>query len=187
MRNIYIFSLLFFLFECRSANNTRILKISDYSCDTITANDFFNKNEYKYFIENLDTIHPKMYGWAYDLSDRFTESYIINNKNLSIYQPLIVDTIKYNKTKLKGRYYFYDDKQLKTIRILVDSLDFNFDSVFFDYGYTSDNIYKKDNFIILINEPMGWCGSANQYAFFQVFDLNNSICYEFFENIYYYK
>ena len=69
----------------------------------------------------------------------------------------------------------YDNKKIKTIRVVSDSLDVNVDNLTFSYS-KGDRVFRKGNFIILISQPLGWCGKSNQYAFLLIFDIEKLIC-----------
>lgn len=156
-------------------NNMSNFKISNI--DSISFEKFQN-DEFNIYKQILFQIRPQMFGWAYDKKDRYTESYLINNRKLKIFQPLKVDTIPI--TKNIYRKYLYANKEFKTTRVISDSLSFDFDKIVIDYGYNSDNIYDNNGKIILINEPTDWTGTSNQYRFVQVFDFNKLTCYELF-------
>ena len=124
-------------------------------------------------------IKPPMVPWATDTADPFSESYLIDGKKLKIIQPL-----KRFDFPDSFRRYSYDGKAIKVIRILFDSLRFNFNNIALDYGDVPKDVFQKDTHVLLRNEPMGWSGSANTYRFIQLFDFKKLICYEFFVNYY---
>ncbi|MCU7549224.1 hypothetical protein OCK74_08860 [Chitinophagaceae bacterium LB-8] len=124
-------------------------------------------------------ISPPMVPWATDPNDPYSESYMIDGKKLTIIQPL-----KRFDLPDSNRRYFYEGKAIKITRVLFDSLKFNFNDISFDYGYSPQNIFQKDNYILLRNEPVNWTGSANTYRFIQLFDLKKFVCNEFFVNYY---
>jgi hypothetical protein len=135
-------------------------------CDLVLANDF-------------KEIKPSMISWATDLDDPYSESYIINNDSLKIWQPL-----KRFDLPDSNRRYFYKGKAIRTVRVLIDSLEFNFNNISIDYGYEPRDIYQNGSYVLLRNEPVSWCGTANRFRFMQLFDLNDLVCYEFFADYY---
>jgi hypothetical protein len=146
--------------------NVEQLFIDTNICNFVLANDF-------------KEIKPSMISWAEDPNDPYSESYIINNGRLKIWQPL-----KRLDLPDSNRRYFYADKPIRSVRVLIDSLKFNFNNISLDYGYESKNIFQQGNFVLLRNEPVTWNGLANRYRFIQLFDLKKLICYEFFANYY---
>ena len=178
MIKICIFSLsVMFFSDCKN-----IKKIStSVPVDTISSKQFLaGRNICEVAIaNNFKEIKPPMVPWATDLKDPYSESYFIDGKKLTILQPL-----KRFDLPDSNRRYFYDGKEIKTVRVLFDSLKFNFNSVTFDYGYSPQNIFRNKNSILLRNEPADWSGLIGQYRFIQLFDLRKMICYDFFVNYY---
>lgn len=169
-------SILFF----SNCKNTKGFSTS-VQVDTLSQKQFFaDKNICDIALaNNFKEIKPQMVPWATDPNDPYSESYFIEGKKLTILQPLkrfdIPDSI---------RRYFYDGKEIKTIRVLSDSLEFDFNNITIDYDYSPQNIFQNGSCILLRNEPVDWTGSTNQYRFIQLFDLKKMICYEFFVNYY---
>lgn len=182
MKRYYIIVILtLFLLNCNRSSQKVNVNFNNNQVDSISINVFTKNKKLNYYVLDLDTIHPKSIGWAQNPNDIYVEGFYINNKELKIYQPNKIDTIE--DSKLKNRLYLYDNEKIKTIRVITDSLNFNFNNIVINYD-DSNEIFKKGNFIILINEPAGWCGTANQYRFVQIFDLRKFICYELFINFY---
>lgn len=149
--------------------------------DTITLKDFLIEKTLYDIISHKDVkkITPAIIPWATDMDDPYSESFILNNKRLKIIQPLKVPG---NNDSI--RRYFIDNQELTIKRIITDTLNFNFNSIIIDYGYTSDNVFQSKDFYIFINLPIGWNGLANQYRFVQLIDIDKLTCYELFLNYY---
>ena len=195
----YIVTILALLtFSCSSNSHKNDTGSSIAKIDSMSFDSFMQQYSNVFICNDMDTIYPEMVGWAQDSLDIYAEAYNINGLLLKIYQPLKIDTFSY----FENRIYFYGGERLKTVRVIRDSIDFfdfnlekpiiekiaiepfYFDSIFIDYGYSSENVYQKGEFITLINAPSDWCGLANQYRFVQFFDLKNMVCYELFINYY---
>ncbi len=171
----------FFQVVFLSCKESKVPLIQNEKIDSINAKTFFQKISLcdLTLAKGFDTIHPQIIPWATDTANPYTESYIIDGKRL-----MIIQTLKQTESKDSLRLYFFNNKKLKTIRLINDSLDFNFNEVILDYGDKSKNIFKKGSQILLCNEPTTWTGLANQYRFIQLFDLNSYTCYECFANYY---
>lgn len=178
MIKICIFSLsVMFLSNCKNINSSS----TSIQVDTISSKQFLADRNIcdMALANNFKAIKPQMVPWATDPKDPYSESYFIDGKKLTILQPL-----KRFDLPDSNRRYFYDGKEIKTVRVLFDSLKFNFTNITFDYGDSPQNIFQNENSILLRNEPVDWTGLANKYRFIQLFDLRKMICYEFFVNYY---
>lgn len=178
MIKIYIFSLsVMFFSDCKNIKSYS----TSIQVDTISSTQFLaDRNICDVALaKNFKAIKPQMVPWATDPKDPYSESYFIDGKKLTILQPL-----KRFDLPDSNRRYFYDDKEIKTVRVLFDSLKFNFNTVSFDYGYSPQNVYQNKDFVILRNESADWSGLIGQYRFIQLFDFKKLVCYEFFVNYY---
>jgi hypothetical protein len=144
--------------------------------DSITVQQFLNGRKLCdiALARGFHPIQPQMEPWATNPVDTFVESYVINGKWLTISQPLK----RPENIKDSARIYTYDNKRMTTVRVIIDSLHFNFNKVTFDYGSFPQNVFRRKNVVLLKNPPMTWCGLANRYKFIQMFDLNSMTCYE---------
>jgi|GEM_PF-472752 len=184
MKYLNILFVLLIMLSCRNSGKERKMVKVDFDnnpVDSVNSDVFFKKNKLEYFLLGLDTLHSKHIGWAQDPCDLYLEGVYIDNKLLKIYQPYKIDTISHPE-KTKNRLYIYNGKRIRTTRIIIDSLKFYFDDVFFQLD--SPEIYRKDSFIIWMDQPAGWCGLANQYEFIAIFDLKRLRCYETLINLY---
>jgi len=157
-------------------------RLPDYiQVDTLTADKFFSTESICDFAvaRNYRVIAPQIIAWATDSADLTAESYIINGKRLTIFQPL-----KRFDIQDSARRYSYGKSAIRTVRVIIDTLNFNFNNIAFDYGTIPKNVFQKGNFILLRNEPTDWSGLANRYSFIQLFDLTKLVCYEFFVDYY---
>jgi len=179
MIKILSFSLIVIVFF--SCNNPSNNNNNSFLVDTLNSRQFLGDSNIcsLALASSFKEIKPQMISWATDSKDPYSESYLINGKKLTILQPL-----KRFDMPDSNRRYFYDEKPIKTIRVLFDSLRFNFNDVTFDYGYSPENVFQNGNYLLLRNEPVAWCGLANRYSFIQLFDLDKLICYEFFVDYY---
>lgn len=173
--------LFFFLVVFLGCDESKISSIQNEKIDSINVKTFFQKNSLcdLTLAKGFDTINPQIIPWATDTANPYAESYIIDGKRL-----MIIQSLKQIEFKDSSRLYYFNNKKLKTIRLINDSLDFNFNEVILDYGNKSKNIFKKGTQILLCNEPTTWTGLANQYRFIQLFDLSSYTCYECFTNYY---
>ena len=169
---------LFLLGSCNNRTNTSYV----VEVDSISVKQFLNGGQLCHvaLAKGFHEIKPEMEAWATNPIDTFVESYIINGKRLTISQPL--KRPEYFQDS--ARHYTYDMKTFKTIRVLIDSLPFNFNDVTFDYGGFPLNVFQNDTAVLFKNQPLGWCGLANRYKFIQLFDLRKMICFEMFVDEY---
>lgn len=162
-------------FGCRQINMVSL----SFQADSLNSAQFLgNKNICSIVLaDSFQEIKPMMVPWATDTSDLYSESYFINGIKLKILQPL-----KRFDLPDSNRRYIYGDRNIKVVRVLFDSLKFDFNTVSIDYGYSPKNVFQNKNYVLLRNEPVSWSGLANQYCFVQLFDLQKFVCYEFFAN-----
>ncbi|CAN5685598.1 hypothetical protein BH10BAC3_BH10BAC3_38800 [soil metagenome] len=149
--------------------------------DTLSSQEFLaDKNLCGIVLANgFKEIRPQMVPWATDTSDPYSETYLIDGMKLKILQPL-----KRFDLPDSNRVYFYDGRLLNVVRVLFDSLKFNFNNVTIDYGYSAKNVFQNAKYVLLRNEPVAWSGLANRYRFIQLFDFKKAICYELFVDYY---
>jgi hypothetical protein len=48
--------------------------------------------------------------------------------------------------------------------------------------YRNARFYFSNNILLIKSQPSEWTGLINQYEFYQIFDKEKNICYEFFLN-----
>lgn len=148
----------------------------------ITVNNLQNilfEKDICYFAkhENFKKIAPEKIWHREELTNTLIEGFILPD-SLQIFQ-----AEERGKDNSIERWYKYKNKILKTTRIKIDSLNFDFNTILIDYT-ASEEVYQKDNLILLINQPMGWSGLSNKFRFVQLFDLTDKKCYEFWVDIY---
>jgi len=184
MKYFNILFVLLIMLSCRNSEKKRELvevNFHNNSIDSVSSDKFFKKNKLEYFLQGLDTLHPRCIDWGKDRHDRYMYGIYIDNKLMRMYQTSLIDTI-YHPERVKQRLYIYDHKIIRTTRILTDSLKFNFDDVTFVLD--KPEIYRKDSFIIWMAEPAGWFRLGRKYKFIAIFDFSRVRCYEALINPY---
>lgn len=175
---ITISSLSFMFLFCQNKstkiNNEGLVKLSNAD----NLQDFLFEKDICYFAKHEDfrKISPEKIWYRDEFTNTLIEGFILPD-SLQIFQS--EETKKDNSIK---RWYKYKHSILETTRIKVDSLNFDFNTISIDYA-ASEEVYQKDNFLLLINQPMGWSGLSNKFRFIQLFDLSDKKCYEFWIDI----
>lgn len=180
MKRICIYSVLwlFFMYSCRETVQIKNVKTSVQNIDTIFANSNKVVLNYSY----CDLVHNKGFN-------------ILNKKQINIPN---IDSLTYgfktasdkilftyqfsNSNKRKqDRNIILNEKEVSVKRVFIkDSTKFKFNGFMCDY--TNARFYYKNNILLIKSQPSEWTGLINKYEFYQVFDKEKNICYEFFLN-----
>lgn len=176
MKYIYIALGLLFLFSCKETTPVKNTNTSIHSNDTIISNSDKVVLDYSY----CDLVHSKGFNILkqeqIDIPNIDSLTY-----GFKIASDKILFTYQFSSQNKQDRNLIFNGKKANIKRIFIkDSTSFKFDGFMCDYR--NARFYFSNNILLIKSQPSEWTGLINQYEFYQIFDKEKNICYEFFLN-----
>jgi len=186
MKNIIIMSLLMFitLISCKQKANENIEnKVSVFEeCKVIkdTLNVSYNESIVADYsikkLNELENFKKEILTVNYDADSLQRYSFFINQKRIDI----TIDSCVYKKNKFISTFFINKKVVSKKIIFVKDSVHFGYDNLAVDYKMSTIFYNKVDNLLLLENFAGRSVGSATNWKFYQLIDLDRYSMYEYY-------
>ena len=197
MKISWLFIISVILISCQENKKTNLNLKAETKSKIVKAiyGNFETDRRFNYFKKNSITINDSLKDRNFfnqkikmiDCKSKFIEDNDFTNDKkdyfIREYEITFFDTLKINvlqrQNKISEYIFLYKGKPFKIRNFFGEMFSSNSD-LFFNFASRQCYIISNSKFIMR-EQPMGWCGLANQFDFFQIIDLDKMEIIQFAE------